>query len=227
MRPEDRYDSLIRFYAERKGVPWKLVKAQVEAESSFEPRAVSSAGARGLLQLMPATAGELGVADPFCPEQCIEGGVRYLRRQYEAFPEVPEGVGRWKFALAAYHCGRGYVRRALERALAGGLSGQPRWATVREFLAEAEVRGKRPDAEATLRYVDRVVARWGALDPPSAGGVAAHSFEAPTAKRGPEGEEVQQRALGRGSERKGEGLWKTFLRALARWFSGSWPRTRW
>ena len=70
----------------------------VRAESAFDAHAVSYAGARGLGQLMPATALDLGVRDSFDPEQNLEGSARYLARQLEDFGSV-------RLALAAYHAG--------------------------------------------------------------------------------------------------------------------------
>ena len=85
--------------AKRYGVPADLIVAIIEAESSFNPRAVSRRGARGLMQLMPATAATLGVGDPFDPRENIEGGVRHLRALMDQFNnELP-------LALAAYNAG--------------------------------------------------------------------------------------------------------------------------
>lgn len=107
-RPADRaepgaYDKLIRKTARRYGVPPALVKAVVKAESNFQRHAVSRAGAQGLMQLMPATASDLGVQDPFSPEENIHGGTRYLRAMIDRFE------GDWKHALAAYNAGPGAV----------------------------------------------------------------------------------------------------------------------
>ncbi|MDT8318000.1 MAG: lytic transglycosylase domain-containing protein [bacterium] len=83
----------------------RLVKAIVKAESSFDPYAVSYAGAKGLMQLMPQTARELNVDNPFDPVQSIDGGVRYFKRLLKLFEYDV------KLALAAYNAGRTTVLR--------------------------------------------------------------------------------------------------------------------
>ena len=76
-----------------------LLAAMARTESSFDPSAVSPAGAQGLMQLMPATAAGLGVNNPMDPKQNVEGGVKYLAQQLKAFDGDP------KLALAAYNAG--------------------------------------------------------------------------------------------------------------------------
>ena len=93
------YVNEIRDAAERYGVPIKLVSAVIRAESGFNPLAVSRSGARGLMQLMPATASLLGVRNSFDPRQNIDGGVRHLRGLIDRFPHsLP-------LAIAAYNAG--------------------------------------------------------------------------------------------------------------------------
>lgn len=83
----------------------RLVQAVITVESNFDPRAVSRAGAQGLMQLMPATATRYNVDDPFDPRANVEGGVRYLKDLLQRYA----GDVRW--ALAAYNAGEGAVAR--------------------------------------------------------------------------------------------------------------------
>lgn len=103
-RPTD-YDDLIERASAKYGVPVDLIKAVIDTESSFNPNVVSSAGAKGLMQLMDGTANGLGVSDPFDPAQSIDGGVRYLSYQLKRFD------GQEKMALAAYNAGPGRVSK--------------------------------------------------------------------------------------------------------------------
>ncbi|MEK7280501.1 MAG: lytic transglycosylase domain-containing protein [Nitrospirota bacterium] len=82
-----------------------LVKAVIKAESDFDPMAISPAGALGLMQLMPETAEQLNVFDPFNPEENIEAGTRYLSYLLDSFD------GDLRMSLAAYNAGESLVRR--------------------------------------------------------------------------------------------------------------------
>jgi biotin carboxyl carrier protein len=99
------YHAEIRDAAVRAGVDPLLLASLVRAESGFRPTAVSSAGAQGLCQLMPATAKSLGVKDPFDPVQNLRAGARYFAHNLELY-------GRTDLALAAYQAGKGAVAKA-------------------------------------------------------------------------------------------------------------------
>jgi hypothetical protein len=100
-----RYDDLIDKASEKYRIDSALVKAIIKAESNFNHRAVSPVGARGLMQLMPATAASLQVKDSFHPENNIDGGVRYLRYLMNLFN------GNLPLVLAAYNAGENTVLR--------------------------------------------------------------------------------------------------------------------
>jgi soluble lytic murein transglycosylase-like protein len=100
-----RIDQAVRNASRRYGLSAGLIRSVIRHESNFDPQARSPAGAQGLMQLMPATAQELGVSDPFDIQQNIDGGSRYLRHMLDQFD------GDLRKALAAYNAGPGTVRR--------------------------------------------------------------------------------------------------------------------
>ena len=100
-----RYDQLIERYANQAAIRPELVRAVVQVESGFDPRARSPVGAMGLMQLMPRTAEELGVADPYDPEDNVRGGTAYLKQLLTRY------AGNEVVALAAYNAGPGAVAR--------------------------------------------------------------------------------------------------------------------
>jgi hypothetical protein len=97
------YDKLIAIEAKRYGVDASLVSALIRAESNYQARAVSRKGARGLMQLMPATANRLSLSHPFDPVSNVRAGVRYLKELLDRFDQRPELV------LAAYNAGENAV----------------------------------------------------------------------------------------------------------------------
>jgi soluble lytic murein transglycosylase-like protein len=97
------FAEIINKAADKYGLDPDLVSSVIKAESNFNPQAVSSSGAQGLMQLMPGTAAGLGVTDSFDPVQNIEGGTKYLSKMLNRFG------GDVKLALAAYNAGPGAV----------------------------------------------------------------------------------------------------------------------
>jgi Transglycosylase SLT domain/Domain of unknown function (DUF4124) len=102
---ENAYDDLIVHHANEHGLSADLIRAVIQAESGFNPYAISPKGAMGLMQLMPATARELGVSDPFHPSENIRGGVMYLAQLMARYNQNVE------LALAAYNAGPASVER--------------------------------------------------------------------------------------------------------------------
>ncbi len=117
------YDDLVKKHAATYEFPWTLICSLMFQESSFRPDAVSWSGAQGLMQLMPATAGEVGVKDPFDPDESIRGGTYYLKKQYDRVPAEVNTVNRTCFALASYNGGYGHLIDA--RKLATQLGRDP------------------------------------------------------------------------------------------------------
>jgi hypothetical protein len=97
------YDDLIDTHAQLNGVRADLVRAVVRVESAYNPRATSPKGATGLMQLMPATARQFGVVDPYNPTENVRAGVAYLRQLLDRYGNNEE------LALAAYNAGPGAV----------------------------------------------------------------------------------------------------------------------
>jgi hypothetical protein len=114
------YRDLIRAAAGRHGLAPELVESVIRVESNFEARAVSPKGARGLMQLMPATAAKLGVRNVFDVRQNIEGGVRHLRHLVDRYG------GNLALALAAYNAGVEAV---------GRYGGVPPYAETQAYVA--------------------------------------------------------------------------------------------
>jgi soluble lytic murein transglycosylase-like protein len=103
--PPSAFEHLITAAAAKYALDAALIRAVINAESAFDPLAVSRAGAMGLMQLMPPLAAEMGVTDPFDPRQNIFAGSRYLRQLLDAYD------GDVTLALASYNAGPGAVER--------------------------------------------------------------------------------------------------------------------
>jgi soluble lytic murein transglycosylase-like protein len=117
----DKYDHLIGESCRQHGVDFALVKAVIRAESSFDPYAISSKGAEGLMQLMPETAQRLNVANTFDPQENIRGGVKYLKYLLERFNYD------LKLSLAAYNAGETTVTQ---------VNGIPNYRETKNYVAE-------------------------------------------------------------------------------------------
>lgn len=128
------------------------------AESAGNPDAVSPCGAMGLFQLMPLTAKELRVADPFRPDHNIRGGTEYLSNQWHRikakWPTIVD-ADSLRMALASYNAGLLYpltCGKELER------EGKPvTWPGVAEKLKTITANGKKPDWKQILGYVDKIL----------------------------------------------------------------------
>lgn len=118
-RASVRYNKQIDHYGKRYNIDPDLIKAIIKAESGFDRYAVSKKGARGLMQLMPATAREMNVSDPFNPDQNIAGGVRYFRSLLKMFN------GNVVLSLAAYNAGPTQVKRS---------RGVPQFTETRKYI---------------------------------------------------------------------------------------------
>ena len=118
-----RYDSIIRRASEHYRLPFAFVKSVVKVESNFNPKAVSKAGAKGLMQLMDFTAKDMLVENSFDPEQNIFGGTRYLRLMANQFD------GDIEKTAAAYNAGPTAVKRA------GGI---PNYRETKKYVARVK-----------------------------------------------------------------------------------------
>ena len=116
---QEQIDAAIDQAAARHNVDASLVRAVIKVESNFNPNAVSRKGAMGLMQLMPQTARQLNVSNPFDPEQNVDAGVRHLKKLMESYG------GDLKLSLAAYNAGAGAVARS---------AGVPRFAETSNYV---------------------------------------------------------------------------------------------
>jgi soluble lytic murein transglycosylase-like protein len=99
---KERIKRLIKKYASHYGVDEKLILALAHVESRYDCKAVSRAGAQGVMQIMPQTQKELGLTTPFDPAANVEAGIRYFKRMFDRFGDI-------RLALAAYNAGPGQV----------------------------------------------------------------------------------------------------------------------
>jgi membrane-bound lytic murein transglycosylase F len=106
------YDELIKDHAAMLGWDWRLLASMIYQESQFDPESESWAGARGLMQLMPAMAEEFGAEDMSDPEESMQAGTNYLLYLQDLWIEIPDSLERMKFTLASYNVGENHLNDA-------------------------------------------------------------------------------------------------------------------
>jgi len=164
------YDDLFRRYSPTAGWDWRLLAAQCYQESGFDPEAVSSMGAQGLMQLMPATAEALGLDEErrFNPEQNISAAARYIKKVSQSFSDIKDADERIRFTLAAYNGGVGHVQDAQTLARKAGRDHQ-RWQEVAQYILllsdpryyrDPDVRHGYMRGSETEAYVRLIMERW-------------------------------------------------------------------
>jgi soluble lytic murein transglycosylase-like protein len=150
--PSPEISNLVEQTASRLQVDPQLVHAIIKVESEYDPKAVSSKGAMGLMQLIPETARQFGVENPFNPKENIEGGVSYLKHLLDRF------AGDLPLSLAAYNAGE----RAVQRS-----AGIPSFAETQHYVRKvtniyqsgspqfgANAAGNKTQVSPIIRYVD-------------------------------------------------------------------------
>ena len=163
------YDEIVKKYAAQYEFDWRLLAAQMFQESRFDPNARSWVGALGLMQVMPATAMELKIADLPVPENGIRAGVELMARYAKVFadPKIQE-KDRIRFALAAYNCGAGHVQDARRIAAAADLDPDKWFGAVEKamrLLSKPQWAGKVRygycRCNEPVRYVSEIQTRYG------------------------------------------------------------------
>lgn len=197
------YDGLLARAASTLGWDWRLLAAQCYQESAFDPEAVSWAGARGLMQIMPGTARQLGVSveSLFQPETNIVASAKYLKMLQGQFSDIKNPAERTKFVLAAYNGGTNHIRDAMALAKKHRRNYQL-WANVSYFVLHLSepafykdpvVKSGYMIGSETYRYVASIMARWQqyitgvrakpVLLPDASGMSAVNSFPAKSRKK--------------------------------------------
>jgi membrane-bound lytic murein transglycosylase F len=150
------------------GMDWRLIAAQCYQESGFDPNAVSWAGAKGLMQIIPSTAQHLGVNNVFDPKENIYAGCRYLRELSGHFSDVRNRMDRIKFTLAAYNGGARHIRDAMNLARKHGKSPTSyndvsyyiRNLDKPQFYNDPVVKNGFLMGRETYNYVEQIMERW-------------------------------------------------------------------
>lgn len=185
-----RYDHLFKRYAPVARWDWRLMAAQCYQESCFDPQARSWAGARGLMQIMPATAAHLGLpmGSIHDPEANIRAAAKYLAELSGIFRDIPGTTERQLFVLAAYNGGHFHVRDAMALARKNGRN-EHRWRDVApyvlalqrpEYYNDEVVKYGYMRGSETVDYVDRIRQRYAQYRGVPYGGASVDHVEEPS-----------------------------------------------
>lgn len=172
-----QWDDTFKTTANDAGIDWRLLVSQAVQESRLKPDAKSSFGAQGIMQIMPRTAKELGVKDPWDPIQSIEGGGRYMKKLIARYPDEVELKNKVRFALAGYNAGPYHVQDARKLAKKQGLDPNRWFGNVEKtMLLLSKPRYYRKAkygycrGEEPVNYVSQIQSRYdhyvGLTDPP-------------------------------------------------------------
>jgi membrane-bound lytic murein transglycosylase F len=164
------YDPLVKELAVKHGWDWRLISAIMYHESRFDPEAESWGGAYGLMQLMPATAEALGVADITNPRQNIEGGILLLNwLNDQLLTSLPDSAERVKFVLASYNIGLGHVKDAQRLANKYGKNSHVwenqvdyymKYKSADRYITDPAVKWGYARGEEAYNFVNRVIANY-------------------------------------------------------------------
>ena len=165
------YDSIFRAYADTIGWDWKMLAAVAYVESKFDTSAVSSVGARGLMQIMPQTARAMGIPEGMehDPDESVRAAAAYFEYLSHLFRRVPEGE-RINFVLASYNAGFGHIQDAMRLASKYGKNRYVWNDNVESYLrlkndsvyfTDSLCRNGRFNATETILFVRRVQHKYG------------------------------------------------------------------
>lgn len=164
------YDAYFKLYGKRIGWDWRLLAAQCYQESTFDPEARSWAGAKGLMQIMPATADHLGVPHDQLnnPERSIEAATRLIKELEESLSDVSNRTERQNLVLASYNGGLNHIRDAMRLCQRDGRNPH-RWADVQKYVLRLREPKYYQDTlvhfgymrgQETSEYVDKIRERY-------------------------------------------------------------------
>ena len=164
------YDGFFMQYSRTIRWDWRLMAAQCYQESTFDPRATSFAGAKGLMQIMPSTADHLGLPreQMYDPEQNIAAAARYIAELERTFSDISDRRERINFVLSAYNGGVHHIRDAMALCQRDGRNSR-QWVHVREYVLKLAQPAYFNDpivkygymrGTETADYVDKIQQRW-------------------------------------------------------------------